>query len=82
MLCEGCGKKLLDKQETPKLLDIIEEFENANPGKYPTQMLRDFVDYWGQQDARGTELWLKERKRKAFDINLRLATWSRKTWRK
>ena len=46
----------------------------AGGGKYDTQLLQDFFNYWSERNEKGKMRWQLE---KTFEIPNRLATWNR-----
>ena len=76
----GKFKELLFKEEKPVIINNISTIINNDDykEKYGIEMIQEFIDYWTEMMPNGKkQRWQKE---KAFDVNRRLITWSKRDY--
>ena len=76
----GKFKELLFKEEKPVIINNISTIINNDEyeEKYGIEMIQEFIDYWTEMMPNGKkQRWEKE---KAFDVNRRLITWSKRDY--
>jgi hypothetical protein len=54
----------------------LSKYSVKNGGQYPSEMLKNFFDYWTEKNPSGTLMRFQQQK--TWETHLRLATWARK----